>query len=906
MCTSLNRATKLVATSLLLAYNPCNSFGTLKTTKAAASSMSHSLFGVHAASTTCLPATLETTDVIKTKVLKRPNNNIPQADAPPHKFDANTYDKPIVLVGCSGAGKELPQLAASWVGFKNGGGRAIATCGTDERGVWSTSADTISTRTSVQDVILLDFDAPALHVEGGAHARKVTDRLTELLQELYHKDYLVVYVNVHPEASNMNRDTVERKQALEEDIFLKYSHFEIVIKDEGLDTATKMAEYLLENPTLMDDHAQTTNTHDTLSDPEKLLLQSLDPLTKLRTVDESTELLDKLSDAQGVGWDRIEWDFRRLLAHATSSSATERNGGLLSSEHTFFLSLSFDDVALTKPYLQKMCADVDSMEFRTDLLKCTGSGADGDRQVDRFELLYQLQMLRHMCRPYATRSPSLSEYQNNVVIDNAIPIVYTVRTQHQAGTWPDQTEQDIQKMFDMLYLGLRTGVEVLDIESAWDKAMTRKLLDESHENYAATSLLGSHHVVGKAVTDSEASDIYRQCSLGEEAHGTKVVLSMGRNSNGVEVEDTQAFKTAESTGLGLPFVALMLGEKGQYSRIINTGFTPVTHEVLPFVAAPGQLSANEIMTTRLIMGNIQPKKYGILGHKISYSVSPAMHNTAFKTTNLPHSYELVDMENVSDIVQAKDGLWNSPQFGGCSVTIPHKQEIIPYLDELTPAAREIGAVNTVLVQESKATEEGKRYLLGDNTDWKGIYVPLKRRLPTAQDNNFALILGGGGTARAAAYAATQLGLTCLFYNRTPQKARDLQQIFGGFVVSSLEDDIDDDLSLGSVLRSAPDDHDLSVIISTLPASVEFKLPTWMIQQRRKNKTVVLDVNYKPYWTALSTQLATMQDKFDIVRGSEMLWEQGIGQFEAWTGRPAPYGVMKRVVLQNCLPEDEEA
>ena len=92
----------------------------------------------------CLSATVvETTNVIKTKVLKRSNDNhIPQADVPPHKFDSNTYDKPIVLVGCSGAGKELPQLAASWVGFKNGGGRAIATCGTDERGVWSTSVDT--------------------------------------------------------------------------------------------------------------------------------------------------------------------------------------------------------------------------------------------------------------------------------------------------------------------------------------------------------------------------------------------------------------------------------------------------------------------------------------------------------------------------------------------------------------------------------------------------------------------------------------------------------------------------------------------------------------------------------------------------------------------------------------------
>jgi len=634
-----------------------------------------------------------------------------------------------------------------------------------------------------------------------------------------------------------------------------------------------------------------------------------------------------LSAEQGEGWDRVEWEFRRLLAHATSSK--DRHDNLINTKNTFFLSLSFGTVMEAKPFMDKMCADVDSLEFRTDLLDCAGSKTGGN--FDRFEILYQQQLLRHMCRPYATRAPALPEYQNNLVMDNSLPIVYTVRTAHQAGTWPDQTDDDIDKMFDMLYMGLRTCVEVLDVESAWDKEKTNKLLKEARDNYAPTSILGSHHVVNKAVTTEEAVDIYHQCTLDGQVDGAKVVLTMGKNKEGAEVKDTQALESAQNAKLDVPFIALMLGQDGQYSRIINDGFTPVTHEALPFVAAPGQLSANEIMATRLIMGEIKPTKFGILGHQISYSVSPAMHNTAFRVTNLPHTYELVDMETVSDIVESKDSIWNAPNFGGCSVTIPHKQDIIPYLDELTPAARDIGAVNTVLVQSPPTSnqddddnnkKEATRYLLGDNTDWKGIYVPLKRRLSSAStsSSDYALILGGGGTARAAAYAANQLGLTCLYYNRTPEKAHDLQKAFGGIVVSSLTDDDDDDQSLGSILMTSSSNDDennnnnnnnnnkeLSVIVSTLPASVEFELPLWITRRHASgnNKIVVLDVNYKPYWTALSNQLSTMTDKFDIVRGSEMLWEQGIGQFEAWTKRTAPYGVMKRVVLENCLPKEEE-
>ena len=238
--------------------------------------------------------------------------------------------------------------------------------------------------------------------------------------------------------------------------------------------------------------------------------------------------------------------------------------------------------------------------------------------------------------------------------------------------------------------------------------------------------------------------------------------------------------------------------------------------------------------------------------------------------------------------------YQADNFGGTSVTIPHKQAIIPHVDVLTDAAKEIGSVNTVVARQEfdEETEEMKRILYGYNTDWRGIYNPLQRILGRA--SGYALSLGAGGTARAAAYAADKLGLEKLYFNRTPEKARVLAESFGGTVVESLDDDGD----LQEILQN-DGEKQLKVVISTLPAAAEFVLPEWVVP----SKPVVFDVNYKPYYTKLLRQ--SEDAGLRVVRGSEMLWEQGVGQFELWMDRTAPYKVMKDIVLKNCLPEPED-
>jgi len=296
-----------------------------------------------------------------------------------------------------------------------------------------------------------------------------------------------------------------------------------------------------------------------------------------------------------------------------------------------------------------------------------------------------------------------------------------------------------------------------------------------------------------------------------------------------------------------------------------------------------------------------PQKFAIIGHNIAYSVSPAMHNAAYNELGLPHTYGLIDEEDMATIVASN--FWIDPAFRGMSVTIPHKQAIMPHLDELSDAAERIGAVNTVIVDKA-ASGDGRTYR-GDNTDWIGIYNPLKARLggdASSIKGGAALILGAGGTARAAAYAATQLGLERVYYNRTPSKAQELADAFGGTVVGDLSGASDGNDQKSKTLGDVCKEKDLKVrvVLSTLPAAAGFELPEWLAADK---STVVFDVNYKPYWTPLLRQAEAAG--LDVVRGSEMLWEQGVGQFELWLDQDAPYDVMKKVVLENCLPKEEE-
>jgi pentafunctional AROM polypeptide len=271
------------------------------------------------------------------------------------------------------------------------------------------------------------------------------------------------------------------------------------------------------------------------------------------------------------------------------------------------------------------------------------------------------------------------------------------------------------------------------------------------------------------------------------------------------------------------------------------------------------------------------KKYYLLGHGISMSPSPAMHNAGFQELAFPHEYGLFDTEDLAEI----QDLLGQHDFGGASVTMPHKLAVMQFMDELTPHASAIGAVNTII-----KTADGT--LRGDNTDWIGIQRPILNRLakhtqkqPKELTAMTGIVVGAGGAAMAAAYALSALGMKLYVYNRTHAKAEEVAAKFGGKSCTSL-DEIEDVVD---------------VVVSTIPGSAEFALPEKIVSY----KPIIFEAAYRPPMTAILKQALT--ESCQCVQGYEMLVEQGVEQFERWMECPAPTIVMRNAVVAKFQPGD---
>ncbi|WP_025743010.1 shikimate dehydrogenase family protein [Aquimarina pacifica] len=148
------------------------------------------------------------------------------------------------------------------------------------------------------------------------------------------------------------------------------------------------------------------------------------------------------------------------------------------------------------------------------------------------------------------------------------------------------------------------------------------------------------------------------------------------------------------------------------------------------------------------------KKFGLLGRDIGYSFSKGYFTNKFEKENLDYQYDNFDLKQIEDV---KKVIANS-QVKGLNVTIPYKEEVIPYMDDLDPVAKEIGAVNTIKFEKNQK-------LRGYNSDYYGFTESLK---PLLNDSiKKALILGTGGASKAIAYSLNKLNIAYTFVSRNP-------------------------------------------------------------------------------------------------------------------------------------------
>lgn len=267
----------------------------------------------------------------------------------------------------------------------------------------------------------------------------------------------------------------------------------------------------------------------------------------------------------------------------------------------------------------------------------------------------------------------------------------------------------------------------------------------------------------------------------------------------------------------------------------------------------------------------------IIGDPIAHSLSPAIHNAAYKELGLDdYHFEArrVTPDELADFMQEA----HDSGVRGISCTAPHKVAIMRHLDEIDPVAARIGAVNTVI------NDGGK--LKGYNTDWLGVVGPLEKLTPLT-DRQVAL-LGAGGAARSIAYGVTQRGGRLTIYNRTLEKAEALARDFGADS-DSLQDT--DGIKAADIVINA-------TAVGMSPDSASTPLP----QEYINGQQIVFDSVYVPYETRLLREAAAQGAT--VIHGTEMLLYQGIEQFKLYTGYDAPEAVMRRA-LDEALKLNNE-
>ncbi|KAJ1917408.1 3-dehydroquinate dehydratase (3-dehydroquinase) [Mycoemilia scoparia] len=578
---------------------------------------------------------------------------------------------------------------------------------------------------------------------------------------------------------------------------------------------------------------------------------------------------------------QIENSLKRLIQFATGSLLNQVD---LSKKFSSFISLTTPDIRkLGKAGLEEIITGVDAIELRVDLLlnapEFTNIDLADDSTFEKFSH-YTLGQVS-----------ALKRYSD-------LPVIFTVRTNDQGGIFPADKVQS--RMFDLLELGIRTGCEYVDVELGWDPIRTERV----SQNKGRSLIIASYHdVTGKKLKWGHTEFAAEQLAQARRYGDIAKLISVAHEC--IDNETCIQFAMKEHSPKK-PLIALNMGYKGQSTRILCPCMTPVTHPALAAKAAKGQLSVAEILQARSLMGMLPPRQFYLFGTPIQASPSPVMHNAAFKATGLPHIYSLLESQTVEPL---KDVI-TDPNFGGASVTIPHKQEIIPLLDELTPAGQRIGAINTIIpVRGSESDENSKFKLLGDNTDYLGIVNSIKRVLEANPTNeqpqlrrqlDVGLVIGAGGTTRAALYALHTLRVpTVYIFNRTFSKAQDLAKEFGDLfenltAISSL-----DDLSQQSLWTSSK----ANVVIGTVPASaIEFSFPEFIFKSSSSEGasnsiSIALDMAYKPRWTPL---LETAdRNGWATIPGVQVLIDQGVEQFKRWTKlNHPPYQIIHNAVMEK--------
>lgn len=417
----------------------------------------------------------------------------------------------------------------------------------------------------------------------------------------------------------------------------------------------------------------------------------------------------------------------------------------------------------------------------------------------------------------------------------------------------------IAKQLAHLAEALRAGCQWYDLEIETIRECPAELLDV---------LLGEGKCLASAhffdAVPSDLGAVTRELA-GTRSDAIKVAAQCGSLREGLKVLELARGKQN--------VVAVPMGEAALALRILAAREgSALSYAPLEESTAPGQVSLDEMVNLyradKLERGT---RVYGVIGNPVAHSLSPAMHVAAFHARGVNAVYVPFLVRRLPDFLAAIKPL----DIRGFSITLPHKEAILRYLDRCDPLAAKIGAVNTVAVRNGK--------LHGYNTDYIGVVRALEHHMRLRGSR--VLIVGAGGAARAAAFAVAQAGAVVFICARRKKRTAELAQAVRGKAVSWDE------------LRHMQFD----AIVNTTPVGMHPFVQDSPLQARDLNCRLVFDIIYRPRQTRL-LRLA-MRRGIQTVSGIEMFVAQGIAQWEIWTGQRAPVEVMRRAALR-ALEADE--
>lgn len=400
--------------------------------------------------------------------------------------------------------------------------------------------------------------------------------------------------------------------------------------------------------------------------------------------------------------------------------------------------------------------------------------------------------------------------------------------------------------------------------------------DDIKQHLSSTRLICSHHDFVGVPHDLE--DIYNRMAA-TDASILKIALQADEAIDCLPVFNL--IERAQREGREL--IAIAMGQAGVMTRILG----PSRGSFLTYgsldedsATAPGQVTARELREVyRIDSIDRETEIMGVIGHPVAHSLSPQIHNAALAEANRNAVFIPFEVHDLDAFMRrmaresSREIEWN---LRGLAVTAPHKSSVMEHLDWIEPAAREIGAVNTIVVHEGE--------LHGYNTDAAGFIGPLKSRVGSLEGLRCAVI-GAGGAARAVVWALRQERAFVTLFCRDPEKATAIHDRF--------------EVSCGPLAGAAFFEFDIVVNATPLGTHGEGETETPATAEQLRGVRLAYDLVYNPQETRFLRE--AREAGCETVGGLEMLMGQGIEQFRLWTGQQPLGKSMWHAAMKYLLP-----